>query len=88
MRKTGTRRDQTERINERPADPAEAADRPLEQKEPHDEVRPDDEREPHSRLNHPVDEPDPTADSDPYAPADDPPPPGRSRGPGPEPEGS
>jgi hypothetical protein len=54
-----------ERVHERPADPAEAADRPLERKES-DDVRPHREEEPHHQLNHPVGEPDPTADSDPY----------------------
>ena len=53
--------------NERPPDPAEAADRPLERKD-HDapEPWPDEAHDPHHGLNHPVGEPDDTADSDPY----------------------
>ena len=64
--------------HERPPDPAEAADRPLEDKERHDGadpgpvhepgagVPPDLDRDPHHSLNRPVGEPDETADSDPY----------------------
>jgi len=67
----------TERIHERAADPAEFADHPLEPKasdEPlaaRDEPAPgaSDEPDPHHRLNNPVGEPDPIADSDPYRPA-------------------
>jgi hypothetical protein len=53
--------------NERPPDPAEAADRPLERKErdPPD-PGPDRDRDPHHVLNRPVGERDETADSDPY----------------------
>jgi hypothetical protein len=79
------------RHHERPADPAAEADRPLEPKaRPGDvapEYSPDDP--PHHRLNNPVAEPDPNADSDPYEThpeAEDPPPPGRHPGPGPEPD--
>jgi hypothetical protein len=69
-----TRR-QRERLNQRPPDPVEGADRPLEGKAPPrqefprrdepGEVPPPDEP-PHHRLTHPVGEPDPTSDSDPY----------------------
>jgi hypothetical protein len=51
--------------NERPPDPAEAADRPLERKDRPSEP-PDPDRDPHHVLNRPVGEPDETADSDPY----------------------
>ena len=71
----------TERIHERAADPAEAANRPLEPKSsdeplaPRDEPAPGpaEESDPHHRLNNPVGEPDPVSDSDPYRPpsADD-----------------
>jgi hypothetical protein len=50
--------------NERPPDPAEAADRPLE-----DKARPnvpETDRDPHHVLNRPVGEPAQDADSDPY----------------------
>ncbi len=69
--RTGPRHE-PERVYERSADPAEAANRTLEPKsarrpladadQPTDEPRPD----PHHQLNTPVGEPDPTADSDPY----------------------
>jgi hypothetical protein len=67
-------RHESERHYERAADPAEAADRPLEPKsEPRefaDRDRPEDEsrrdEDPHHALNTPVGEPDPAADSDPY----------------------
>ena len=64
--------------HERPPDPAEASNRPLEKKEPaggpdpgpvHEPgagVPPDLDRDPHHALNRPVGEPDETADSDPY----------------------
>lgn len=79
------------RHHERPADPAAEVDRPLEPKAPPGEVEPDynHNQDPHHRLNKPVTDPDPTADSDPYEPfpeAEDPPPPGRHPGPGPEPD--
>lgn len=45
------------RVHQRPPDPQEAADRPL---EPKDGARRD--------LANPVGEPDPTSDTDPYAP--------------------
>lgn len=66
-------RHEPDRIYERAADPAEAADRPLEPKaEPRElaaEDVPEDQPladDPHHSLNTPVGEPDPTADSDPY----------------------
>jgi hypothetical protein len=77
---------QPERIYERAADPAEAANRPLEPKSDARELAAEDVpqdqpelaaedagRDPHHALNTPVGEPDPTADSDPYrsASADD-----------------
>lgn len=73
------RKGRTERIHERAADPAEAANRPLEPKAsdeplvPRDEPAPGppDEHDPHHRLNTPVRDPDPVADSDPYRAADD-----------------
>jgi len=65
------------KAHERPADPAEAADRPLEPKSSDGQVseggtepgagpsgpRPD---PPHHDLDNPAEDPDPTADSDPY----------------------
>lgn len=72
-------RHEPERIYERAADPAEAADRPLEPKSeprelaaedvPQDQPRLDED--PHHPLNNPVGEPDPTADSDPYRPREE-----------------
>lgn len=66
-------RHEPERIYERAADAAEAADRPLEPKwRPHRLARTDEPGEspqpadPHHALNTPVGEVDPTADSDPY----------------------
>jgi hypothetical protein len=69
-------RHEPERVYERAADPAEAVNRPLESKtlpaqladaesRRHDDEPPD----PHHRLNTPVGEPDPAADSDPYRPS-------------------
>jgi heat shock protein HslJ len=63
-------------VYERAADPAEAVNRPLEPKDPHEDLPATDEAdateserpEPHHRLATHVGEPDPTADSDPYAP--------------------
>lgn len=64
-----------ERHYERAADPAEAADRPLEPKAPPTELSSSDDPEgvpvpdnddPHHALNTPVGEPHPEADSDPY----------------------
>lgn len=49
-----------DRMNQRPPDPQEAADLPLESK---DGAR--------RSLSNPVGEPDPTSDTDPYAPAPD-----------------
>jgi hypothetical protein len=71
--RTGPRHE-PDRIYERAADPAEAADRPLEPKSSSEELSPTDEpraqsgppHDPHHRLNTPVGEPDPDADSDPY----------------------
>jgi hypothetical protein len=67
-------RHEPERIYERAADPAEAADRPLEPKSSGEELHATDEpvttsgpeQDPHHALNTPVGEPDPEADSDPY----------------------
>jgi hypothetical protein len=67
-------RHEPERIYERAADPAEAADRPLEPKSSQeelldrDEPQPASDQDPHHRLNNPVGTPDPEADSDPYRP--------------------
>ena len=79
------------RHHERAPDPAAESDRPLEPKARPGSVTPerDPGEPPHNRLNRPVGEPDPTADSDPFEPhleAEDPPPPGRHPGPGPEPD--
>jgi len=69
--RTGPRHE-PERIHERAADPAEAANRPLEPRAPGAELLDDDEtgrppdRAAHGRLHTPVGEPDPAADSDPY----------------------
>lgn len=71
-------RHEPDRIYERAADPAEAADRPLEPKSAHAPLSSSDDPEgvsepagadPHHALNTPVGEPDPEADSDPYRPA-------------------
>ena len=69
---TGPRHEH-QRVYERAADAAEAADRPLEPKwRPHRLARSDQPGElsqpddPHHALNTPVGEADPTADSDPY----------------------
>ena len=86
----GGRREPSHAPHQRPPDPQEAANRPLEPKaRPGVERDPDDESSPYSPLNNPVGEPDPTSDADPYDPeadAGDPPPPGKYPGPGPEPE--
>lgn len=71
---TSGNKGRTERLHERAADPAQAANRPLEPKAsdeplaPRDEPAPGppDEADPHHRLNTPVTAPDPVADSDPY----------------------
>jgi hypothetical protein len=65
-----------ERVHERAPEPADAANRPLEPKSPHEPLLQDDQPhprddDPHRRLNTPVGEPDPTADSDPYRPQTD-----------------
>lgn len=71
--RTGSRHE-PERIYERAADPAEAANRPLEPKAPEDELLDRDEpgrlpdEDPHHRLNTAVGEANPDADSDPYRP--------------------
>jgi hypothetical protein len=62
---TPSRPQHPERVHERPPDPAEAADKPLERKES-DDILPERSEDPHHALNNPVGEPDPTADSDPY----------------------
>lgn len=78
--RSGGRR-QADYHHERPADPAEASDRPLEDKaagkpgtepghEPGGAGAPGEDRDPHAALNHPVDELDPDSDSDPYADAE------------------
>lgn len=67
-------RHEPERIYERGADPAEAVNRPLEPKTPSAEQAEAEARareagaplDPHHRLNTPVGEPSPEADSDPY----------------------
>lgn len=77
--RTGARHE-PDRVYERAADPAEAADRPLEPKssplppasrdQPGPEAR--GEVDPHHSLNTPIGEVDPDADSDPYrSPSDD-----------------
>jgi hypothetical protein len=76
--RTGPRHE-PDRIYERAADPAEAADRPLEPKSSHEELSARDEPgpasrldvDPHHALNTPIGEPDPDADSDPYRPETD-----------------
>jgi len=74
--------------HQRPYDPQEDANRPLEAK---DRPRVEDpDRDPHAALNTPVGEPDPAATSDPYdtdpMSQGDTPPPGEFPGPGPEPD--
>lgn len=70
-------RHEPERIHERAADPAEAVGVPLEPKAPGDELLPRDEsghvpdEPPHHRLNTPVGELHPEADSDPYREPDE-----------------
>ena len=61
----------TERVYERPADPADTADRPLEPRSSQEELHPTDtphptDEDPHHALNTPVGDIDPSADSDPY----------------------
>lgn len=68
---TSESKGRSERIHERAADPAEAANRPLEPKSAQGPLAerdvPAGERpDPHHVLNTPVGEPDPAADSDPY----------------------
>ena len=87
---TAERRDTNERPqapHQRPYDPQEEANRPLEAKDkPPVEDR---ERDPHAGLNTPVGEPDPNATADPYdedpEAQGDQPPAGKYPGPGPEP---
>jgi hypothetical protein len=60
------RNEKEEAPHQRPYDPQEEANRPLEAKD-----RPaveDPERDPHATLNNPVGEPDPAATSDPFDP--------------------
>jgi hypothetical protein len=74
-KETGNRR-RTERVHERPADPADTADRPLEPRSGHEPLHDtdtpqeggSDSPDPHHRLNTPVGDVDPTTDSDPYRP--------------------
>ena len=87
MASTGPRHESRQVPHQRPPDPAEASNKPLEPKTRHSE--PEEGRDPHHALNNPVGDPDPTADSDPFEPHPeeaDPPPPGRFKGPGPEPD--
>jgi hypothetical protein len=74
--RTGPRHE-PERVYERAADAAEAANRPLEPKSSDGDLAARDEPapnaavpgpDPHHALSNPVGEPDPTADSDPYEP--------------------
>jgi hypothetical protein len=65
-----------ERVYERASDPAEGADRPLEPKSSHEPLARDDQphprdADPHDRLNTPIGDVDPDADSDPYRPETD-----------------
>ncbi len=67
-------RHEPDRVYERAADPAEAVNRPLEPKSlPAEQAAAQadegEARDPHHRLNTPVGEPSPDADSDPYRPA-------------------
>lgn len=70
-------RHEPERVYERAADPAEAADAPLEPKAPNDELIARDEpgqlpdEPPHHRLNTPIGEVHADADSDPYREPDE-----------------
>jgi hypothetical protein len=74
--RTGPRHE-PERVYERSADPAEAADRPLEPRSTRGPLADADEpdgsppADPHHALNTLVGEPDPTADSDPYRPPEE-----------------
>jgi hypothetical protein len=70
-RPTSDSKGRSERVYERAADPAEAANRPLEPKSAQGplaerDVPPREQPDPHHVLNTPVGEPDPAADSDPY----------------------
>lgn len=65
-----------ERIYERASDPGEEADRPLEPKSSQEPLLQNDEPapredDPHERLNTPIGEINPDADSDPYRPQSD-----------------
>lgn len=82
MSEQETENRRTDRVHERAADPADTADRPLEPRSSQEELHETDTpqevgsapRDPHHRLNTPVGEVDPTADSDPYraeSPEDD-----------------
>lgn len=82
------RQEKRQAPHQRPSDPQDEADRPLEPKARPPIVDPD--RDPHAALNRPIGEPDPAATSDPYdsdpAAQGEPPSPGRFPGPGPEPK--
>jgi hypothetical protein len=70
---SSTRRNERERVHERAADPADAADRPLEPRSTREPLHETDtphpsHEDPHHRLNTSVGEVDPTTDSDPYRP--------------------
>ena len=74
-RETGNRQ-RTEHVHERPADPADTADRPLEPRSGHEPLHDADTphrqaEDPHHRLNTPVGDADLTTDSDPYRPETD-----------------
>jgi hypothetical protein len=66
---TGPRHESKDTPHQRPPDPQEEADRPLEPKDKPRVIDPD--RDPHAALNNPVGEPDPTSDTDPYQEASD-----------------
>jgi len=69
---TSNRRAEREHVHERPADPADTANRPLEPRSSGEPLHETDTppaggpEDPHHRLNTPVGEIDPTTDSDPY----------------------
>jgi hypothetical protein len=60
------RNEKEEAPHQRPYDPQEEANRPLEAKDRPPITDPD--RDPHAALNNPVGEPDPAATSDPFDP--------------------
>ena len=61
-----SRTEKEEAPHQRPYDPQEEANRPLEAKDKPPNTDPD--RDPHAALNNPVGEPDPAATSDPFDP--------------------